>query len=116
MSDLTHFDDSGACRMVDVGEKPITRRVAVADLSEDGACTNCYGVVPLQVQNEIRHGTALIRCEACGVILSAPDPEEEKKPEGEGDAEAGANDAEAGDESPTAEASEDVEEETPAEA
>ncbi len=31
MSDLTHFDDSGASRMVDVGEKPITRRVAVAE-------------------------------------------------------------------------------------
>jgi cyclic pyranopterin phosphate synthase len=31
MSELTHFDDSGASRMVDVGEKPITRRVAVAE-------------------------------------------------------------------------------------
>ena len=31
MSDLTHFDESGASRMVDVGEKPITRRVAVAE-------------------------------------------------------------------------------------
>ena len=32
-------------------------------------------MVPLQFQNEIRHGTALIRCESCGVILAAPDPE-----------------------------------------
>lgn len=55
------------------------RRVAVADLTEDGACSNCYGVVPLQVQHEIRHGNDLIRCEACGVILSSPDPEDEKK-------------------------------------
>jgi cyclic pyranopterin phosphate synthase len=31
MSELTHFDDSGASRMVDVGEKPITHRVAVAE-------------------------------------------------------------------------------------
>ncbi len=31
MTKLTHFDDSGASRMVDVGEKPITRRVAVAE-------------------------------------------------------------------------------------
>lgn len=51
------------------------RRAAVADLTEDGACGNCFGIVPLQSQNEIRHGTALIRCEACGVILAAPDPD-----------------------------------------
>jgi predicted nucleic acid-binding Zn-ribbon protein len=52
------------------------RAVAVADLMEDGACGHCFGVVPLQVQNEIRHGDVLIRCEGCGVILAAPDPEE----------------------------------------
>ncbi len=30
MSKLTHLDESGSARMVDVGEKPITRRRAVA--------------------------------------------------------------------------------------
>ena len=30
MSDLTHFDDSGASRMVNVGDKAITRRTAIA--------------------------------------------------------------------------------------
>lgn len=30
MSDLTHFDEHGDARMVDVGEKPITTRVAKA--------------------------------------------------------------------------------------
>jgi cyclic pyranopterin phosphate synthase len=30
MSKLTHLDDSGAARMVDVGDKPSTERVAVA--------------------------------------------------------------------------------------
>lgn len=50
-------------------------RAAVAELTEDGACSNCFGIVPLQHQNEIRHGDVLIRCEACGVILAAPDPE-----------------------------------------
>jgi cyclic pyranopterin phosphate synthase len=30
MSQLTHFDESGSSRMVDVGDKPITSRVAVA--------------------------------------------------------------------------------------
>jgi len=61
------------------------RRRALATLTEDGACGNCFNVVPLQLQNEIRHGIALIRCEACGVILAAPLPEsreEEASPEG----------------------------------
>ena len=30
MNPLSHFDESGASRMVDVGEKPPTHRVAVA--------------------------------------------------------------------------------------
>jgi cyclic pyranopterin monophosphate synthase len=30
MSDLTHFDETGASRMVDVGDKPVTRRLARA--------------------------------------------------------------------------------------
>jgi cyclic pyranopterin monophosphate synthase len=31
MSELTHFDAEGQARMVDVGDKPVTRRVAVAE-------------------------------------------------------------------------------------
>ena len=50
------------------------RRTAVSELTLDGACGNCFGVVPLQLQNEVRHGASLIRCEACGVILAAPSP------------------------------------------
>jgi predicted nucleic acid-binding Zn-ribbon protein len=53
------------------------RAIAVADLTEDGACGHCYGMVPLQLQNEIRHGSSLIRCESCGVILTAPGDEPE---------------------------------------
>jgi predicted nucleic acid-binding Zn-ribbon protein len=54
------------------------RKVVVAVLTEDGACGACYGMVPLQLQNEIRRGSGLLRCEACGVILTAePEPEEE---------------------------------------
>lgn len=30
MNELTHLDDKGKARMVDVGEKPVTRRTAVA--------------------------------------------------------------------------------------
>lgn len=47
------------------------RSVAVATLTSDGACGHCFGMVPLQVQNEIRAGRALVPCEFCGVLLSA---------------------------------------------
>jgi predicted nucleic acid-binding Zn-ribbon protein len=53
------------------------RSAAVSELTDDGACGNCFGIVPPQLQNEVRHGDALIRCEACGVILAAPEPVEE---------------------------------------
>lgn len=47
------------------------RTVAVATLTPDGACGHCFSLIPLQLQNEIRKGTSLIACEACGVILNA---------------------------------------------
>ncbi len=53
-------------------------RRALASLTEDGACGNCYSVIPLQLQQEIRDGTSLIRCEGCGVILAAPDEVDEE--------------------------------------
>ncbi len=59
---------------------------AVSELTDDGACGNCFGVVPLQFQNEVLHGTALIRCEACGVILAAPEPVVEGAEDEAGDA------------------------------
>jgi len=51
------------------------RSVAVANLTPDGACGHCFGMIPLQVQNEIRSGKALIPCEFCGVLLGPGDPE-----------------------------------------
>lgn len=48
------------------------RRVAVAPMTEDGACGTCFSVIPLQLQNEIRTRAPLVRCEACGVIVTAP--------------------------------------------
>ena len=47
-----------------------SRDVAVSEITQDGACGNCFCVIPLQVQNEIRSSLNLIRCEACGVILT----------------------------------------------
>jgi predicted nucleic acid-binding Zn-ribbon protein len=48
------------------------RRQAVSELTVDGACGNCFSVIPLQLQNEVRRGGAMVRCEACGVILTVP--------------------------------------------
>lgn len=53
----------------------VTGRQAVAELTHDGACGHCFGMMPLQIQNQVRHGADLVRCEACGVILTAPEPE-----------------------------------------
>lgn len=53
------------------------RRQAVAELTPDGACGNCFSMIPLQLQNEVRTRGGMVRCEACGVILTVPrqDPE-----------------------------------------
>ena len=48
-------------------------RVALAQLTGDGACGHCFSMIPIQEQNEIRRRKALHRCEACGVILYAED-------------------------------------------
>ena len=47
-----------------------SRDVAVSEITQDGACGNCFCVIPLQVQNEIRSSIKMIRCEGCGVILT----------------------------------------------
>ena len=50
--------------------------VIVAALLDDGACGHCFGIIPLQLQNDIRRSGGLIRCEGCGVILTTePEPE-----------------------------------------
>lgn len=46
-------------------------RVALAQLTADGACGHCFSMIPIQERNEIRRREALHRCEACGVILYA---------------------------------------------
>jgi predicted nucleic acid-binding Zn-ribbon protein len=76
------------------------REVAVADLTEDGACGNCFCVVPLQLQHEVRHTEAMIRCEACGVILTPPsdEPVLDEEPEAEAGVASDADSEETGDE------------------
>lgn len=50
------------------------RKTALAPLTAHGACGNCFNVLPLQEQSEIRSGKSLRRCEGCGIILY-PAPE-----------------------------------------
>lgn len=44
-------------------------RVVLAPLTDEGACGNCFNILPVQEQTEIRRGLSLHRCEGCGVIL-----------------------------------------------
>ena len=53
------------------------RRNAVAELTSDGACGNCFSMVPLQLQSEVRNGGGIVRCEGCGVILTVAAQEQE---------------------------------------
>jgi predicted nucleic acid-binding Zn-ribbon protein len=46
-------------------------RTVLAPLTEEGACGNCFNVLPVQEQTEVRRGESLHRCEGCGVILYA---------------------------------------------
>jgi uncharacterized protein len=48
-------------------------RMAVAPLTAEGACGHCYNILPIQQQSEVRREDALVRCEACGVILYIPE-------------------------------------------
>lgn len=47
------------------------RKRVLAAITHDGACGQCYNVLPIQQQSEVRQGRSLVRCEGCGVILYA---------------------------------------------
>lgn len=64
--------DPGAVRFYD-RVRSGKRRSALAPLKDDGACGNCFNIIPIQEQSEIRRANALKRCEACGVILYPED-------------------------------------------
>jgi uncharacterized protein len=46
-------------------------RTVLAPLTAEGACGNCFNVLPVQEQAMVRQAAVLCRCEACGVILYA---------------------------------------------
>jgi uncharacterized protein len=47
-------------------------RRGIAPLTDEGACGQCYNVLPVQEQEIVRRGQELHRCEQCGIILYAP--------------------------------------------
>ena len=73
---FTDVMDASELRLYD-GIRRGGRITAVAALTEDGACGHCFGIIPPQFQNEVRHGESLIRCEGCGVILMVTDHADE---------------------------------------
>lgn len=43
--------------------------MVLAPLTAEGACGNCFNILPVQEQTEVRRAERLHRCEGCGVIL-----------------------------------------------
>lgn len=66
MSDLTHIDESGHARMVDVSEKDVTRRVATAQAT----VTMQPKTLERIRQNELAKGDALGVARVAGVLAA----------------------------------------------
>ena len=64
MSDLSHVDESGAVRMVDVGGKPLSRRRAVARASVR------MGAGTAQRLGELPKGDALTTAQVAGIMAA----------------------------------------------
>jgi len=66
MTEFTHFDDEGQARMVDVGEKPSTRRVAVAT----GSVQMRPQTLELIKNRHIQKGNVLELARIAGIMAS----------------------------------------------
>jgi cyclic pyranopterin monophosphate synthase len=64
MSDLSHVDESGAVRMVDVGAKPLSRRRAVASAAVRMAPETARRL------HELPKGDALVTAQVAGVMAA----------------------------------------------
>ncbi|HWQ00669.1 MAG TPA: cyclic pyranopterin monophosphate synthase MoaC [Gaiellaceae bacterium] len=64
MSDLSHVDESGAVRMVDVGDKPLSRRRAVA------AARVVMAPETARRLRELPKGDALVTAQLAGVMAA----------------------------------------------
>ena len=66
MSDLTHLDESGRARMVDVGEKPVTNRRAVAS----GEVRMRPATLTLLTDGDLPKGDALAVARVAGIMAA----------------------------------------------
>lgn len=66
MSDLTHFDDKGEAHMVDVSDKQITHRVAVAK----GTITMAASTLDLIIEGRAKKGDVLGVARLAGIMAS----------------------------------------------
>ena len=62
--ELTHFDENGNARMVDVGEKEVTKRIAVAE-GKIVVCKNVYDAIK---NKEIKKGDVLTVATTAGIM------------------------------------------------
>lgn len=62
--ELTHFDENGNARMVDVGDKDITKRIAVAE-GKIVVCKNVYDAIK---NKEIKKGDVLTVATTAGIM------------------------------------------------
>ena len=66
MSGLSHLDDTGRARMVDVGDKPVQRRIARAE----GRISLCAQGVALLRENRLKKGDALTVAQVAGIAAA----------------------------------------------
>ena len=66
MSDLTHFDDKGAAHMVDVSDKAVTSRVAVAR----GTITMSPATLALITEGRAKKGDVLSVARLAGIMAA----------------------------------------------
>ena len=71
MSDLTHVDDSGAARMVDVSDKDVSARVALAR----GRLRTTAEVVAALRGNSLAKGDALATARIAGIMAAKRTPD-----------------------------------------
>ncbi len=62
--ELTHFDENGNARMVDVGDKKVTKRIAVAE-GKIVVCKNVYDAIK---NKEIKKGDVLTVATTAGIM------------------------------------------------
>lgn len=66
MSTLTHFNSSGAAHMVDIGDKPVTRRIAKAE----GRIVMQAATLALIVEGAHRKGDVLAMARIAGIMAA----------------------------------------------